>query len=75
MSLSELEKSNYIGKHISSLPTPALLLNKAVMERNCAKMDHMVKQKCCLWRPHVKTLKVSSSSKLKAGAYLEQAVL
>ena len=65
MGLSELDRSNYIGKHVSKLPTPALLLRKAVMERNCARMDHMVEQKRCLWRPHVKTLKVSSFSSSK----------
>lgn len=47
-----------IGQHVSSLPTPALVLSKQVMERNCARMIDKVTQKRWLWRPHVKTLKV-----------------
>lgn len=48
----------FIGKHISALPTPALVISKPVVKANIARLLHDVETVGVGFRPHVKTLKV-----------------
>lgn len=50
--------ASYIGRPVSELPTPALILSKPVLERNTQSLLEDVKQLGIGFRPHVKTLKV-----------------
>ena len=34
---------NYIGKHISALPTPAFIVDKEKVEKNCKRMLDLAK--------------------------------
>jgi hypothetical protein len=52
----------YIGRPISELPTPSIILDKAVIENNCRVMLDNVKDKGLALRAHVKTLKVKITS-------------
>ena len=49
----------YIGRPVSELPTPALILSKPVLKRNTQILLEDVKQLGIEFRPHIKTLKVS----------------
>lgn len=49
---------SYIGRPVSELPTPALVLSKPVLERNAQILLEDVKRLGIKFRPHVKTLKV-----------------
>lgn len=48
----------FIGRPAIELPTPALVLSKPVIERNCQRLHDDVKTLGISFRPHVKTLKV-----------------
>ena len=48
----------YIGKQLSDIPTPAAILDKAVVKRNCKQMLKACEALNVRWRPHVKTHKV-----------------
>lgn len=48
----------YIGKDISSVPKPAVVLDVAIIKRHCASMLDAVKALDVGFRAHVKTHKV-----------------
>ena len=50
--------ASYIGRPVSELPTPALVLSKPVLEHNTRILLEDVKELGIKFRPHVKTLKV-----------------
>ena len=52
---------SFIGSHASELPTPALIVRKKVVEDNVAQLHQDVEKLDINFRPHVKTLKVSSA--------------
>jgi D-serine deaminase-like pyridoxal phosphate-dependent protein len=52
------DHASYIGRPVSELPTPALILSKPVLERNTQILLEDVKQLGIEFRPHIKTLKV-----------------
>ena len=52
----------YVGKHLNDLPTPAAVLDKAVVEQNCAQMRSACERLNVTFRAHVKTHKVIDST-------------
>lgn len=48
----------YVGKHITQLPKPALILDKAKMYRHCQSLLDAVEYLGVDFRAHVKTHKV-----------------
>lgn len=49
---------SFIGKPISDLPTPALVVNLPVLKQNIDTLHQDVERLGIGFRPHVKTLKV-----------------
>ncbi len=50
----------YIGKRTSDLPSPALVISLPVVKANIAALHKDVEELGLGFRPHVKTLKVST---------------
>jgi len=55
----ESTKAQLIGKQLSQLPTPAAVLDRAVLKRNCTQMLEACDKLNVLFRPHIKTHKVN----------------
>jgi hypothetical protein len=51
-------RQQYVGKHVSSLPTPSAIVSEAVVRRNCVRMLQVADALSVGFRPHVKTHKV-----------------
>ena len=51
-------KRTYVGKRLDELPTPAAILDRNVIERNCKQMLEACEALRVSFRPHVKTHKV-----------------
>lgn len=49
---------DYIGRPVSELPSPALVLSLPVLKRNIETLHRDVEKLGIGFRPHVKTLKV-----------------
>lgn len=49
------------GKPVSTVRTPALFLDRAIIEKNCQRMGETAKKWGVKFRAHVKTHKVSGS--------------
>ncbi|KAF2155370.1 hypothetical protein K461DRAFT_222633 [Myriangium duriaei CBS 260.36] len=60
-------KLNYLGQHVSSLPTPAAIIDAAVVRRNCAFMHDAVRSLDVGFRAHVKTHKTVELAQLQVG--------
>ena len=58
-SKGELAKA-FIGKRLGDVPTPAAVLDRAVVERNCRQMLEACQALDVDFRPHVKTHKVQA---------------
>ncbi|KAL2866917.1 D-serine ammonia-lyase DSD1 [Aspergillus lucknowensis] len=58
---------SYIGKPVTDLPTPALVLSKPTIERNINQLHQDVKNLGIAFRPHVKTLKSLEVTRLMLG--------
>lgn len=54
-----------VGKRISELPTPALILDLNIMEKNLKDMSTVITSKGKRIRPHVKTHKIPELAKLQ----------
>ena len=50
----------FVGKNLGDVPTPAAVLDKAVVQRNCLQMLKACQALQVGFRPHVKTHKVYS---------------
>ena len=48
----------FVGKRLENVPTPAAVLDKAVIQRNCLQMLKACEALQVGFRPHVKTHKV-----------------
>ncbi|GAQ07661.1 D-serine dehydratase [Aspergillus lentulus] len=57
MDFSLQNHKSFIGRKVTDLPTPSLVLSKPVLERNIKKLLQDVKDLGISFRPHVKTLK------------------
>lgn len=54
----QLLVETFVGKKLNDVPTPAAVLDRAVMGRNCEQMLKACKALKVGFRPHVKTHKV-----------------
>src|SRR5262249_5295255 len=46
-----------VPQTIDDLPTPALILDRAILDRNCRRMSERLRNAGVMLRPHVKTAK------------------
>ncbi|KXG47662.1 uncharacterized protein PGRI_015320 [Penicillium griseofulvum] len=67
MDYSLQNHASYIGRPVSELPTPALILSKPVLERNTQILLDDVKRLGIKFRPHVKTLKCIEVTRMMLG--------
>ncbi|KAL4976045.1 putative serine dehydratase domain-containing protein [Aspergillus desertorum] len=58
---------SYIGKPVTELPTPALVLSKPIIERNINQLLQDVEKLGIAFRPHVKTLKSLEVTRMMLG--------
>ncbi|KAL4814924.1 putative serine dehydratase domain-containing protein [Aspergillus spinulosporus] len=58
---------SYIGKPVTDLPTPALVLSKPTIERNIKQLLQDVDRLGIAFRPHVKTLKSLEVTRMMLG--------
>lgn len=63
----------YKGKNLDALRTPALIIDRAVFARNCAKMHEHAKALGARFRAHVKSHKVRTTSRICPRACNSQA--
>ena len=56
----------FVGRQLSDVPTPAAILDRAVIRRNCQQMREACKALGVDFRPHVKTTKVGHGVFLSA---------
>ncbi|KAH4976244.1 hypothetical protein HBI18_099210 [Parastagonospora nodorum] len=59
--------SQYIGQRLEDLPTPAIVLDKSKIKKNCAAMLQVCQQLGVGFRAHVKSHKTLSLSRLQVG--------
>ncbi|OGE52442.1 hypothetical protein PENARI_c010G04111 [Penicillium arizonense] len=67
MDYSLQNHASYIGRPVSELPTPSLILSKPVLERNTQILLDDVKRLGITFRPHVKTLKCTEVTRMMLG--------
>ncbi|KAJ5747182.1 uncharacterized protein N7511_008878 [Penicillium nucicola] len=67
MDYSLQNHASYIGRPVSELPTPSLILSKPVLERNTRILLDDVKRLGISFRPHVKTLKCTEVTRMMLG--------
>ena len=48
----------FVGKHLGDVPTPAAILDQAIIKDNCNQMLRACQSLGVKFRPHVKTHKV-----------------
>ncbi|PWY75506.1 hypothetical protein BO70DRAFT_364050 [Aspergillus heteromorphus CBS 117.55] len=60
-------KRFYLGKHIDSVPKPAVVLDIAIIKRHCASMLEAAKSLDVGFRAHVKTHKTPQLARLQVG--------
>jgi hypothetical protein len=53
-------KAQYIGQHVANLPTPAIILDRSKIVRNCNAMLQVCSKLGVGFRAHVKSHKVSA---------------
>lgn len=58
-----MDPRSFIGKRLGdhAIPTPAAVLDRAVVQRNCSNMLAAVQNMHLGWRAHIKTHKVRFS--------------
>ena len=54
-------QAQFVGKSLEDVPTPAAVLDRAIVKRNCDQMLAACKALDVQFRPHVKTHKVKTS--------------
>ncbi|KAF1946426.1 hypothetical protein EJ02DRAFT_233089 [Clathrospora elynae] len=59
--------TQYVGRKLADLPTPAVVLDRAIIRRNCTTMLNVCSELGVGFRPHVKSHKTTELSKLQVG--------
>jgi hypothetical protein len=59
--------SQYVGQRLEDLPTPAIILDRYKIKKNCAAMLQVCQKLNVGFRAHVKSHKTSELSKLQVG--------
>ena len=54
-------QAHFVGKGLEDAPTPAAVLDRAIVNRNCVQMLEACEALNVQFRPHVKTHKVKAS--------------
>ena len=54
-------QAQFVGRDLGDVPTPAAVLDRAIVQRNCIQMLEACKALGVRFRPHVKTHKVKAS--------------
>ncbi|KAJ5198525.1 uncharacterized protein N7498_007642 [Penicillium cinerascens] len=75
MDYSLQNHKSYIGRPITELPTPSLVLSKPVLERNTKLLLEDVKKLGITFRPHVKTLKCTEVTRMMLGDGLHRKIV
>ena len=60
-------KQQFVGRHLSDINPPAVIIDAAVVRRNCEAMLETARQLGVGFRAHVKTHKVSQSMSWNEG--------
>ena len=55
----------YVGKHLNDVLTPATVIDRAVVKRNCNAMLDVCKKLGVRFRAHIKSHKVRASNQLQ----------
>ncbi|MGE0359276.1 MAG: DSD1 family PLP-dependent enzyme [Vicinamibacterales bacterium] len=65
---STMSYEEYIGQPVAEVPTPALLVDLDIFERNLIHMTDVCRQRRCAYRPHGKAHKSSLVGKMQIAA-------
>src|SRR5687768_5546977 len=60
--LKEQLRARFLGKTLYEVPTPSVVLDLAKVEVNCERMLDATERIGLLWRAHIKSHKVSTTS-------------
>ncbi|KAL9604613.1 MAG: hypothetical protein Q9219_000333 [cf. Caloplaca sp. 3 TL-2023] len=60
-------REQYVGIDIRHVPTPAAVVDRAIVKRNCSQMLEACQTLHCSFRPHVKTHKAVEVTQLQIG--------
>jgi hypothetical protein len=52
-------RARFVGKTLNDVPTPSVVLDLAKLEVNCERMLEATERLGLLWRPHIKSHKVT----------------
>jgi D-serine deaminase-like pyridoxal phosphate-dependent protein len=61
-------RNAFVGKHISTLRTPAIILDRSLFRENCETMAQSCQKKGIVFRAHVKTHKTTEGVKMQLQA-------
>lgn len=64
-------KEQFVGKKLTDLPTPSIILDRSLVKKNCAAMLQVCKELDVGFRAHIKSHKTIELSKLMVGDGLE----
>ncbi|MCJ1474132.1 hypothetical protein MMC13_002790 [Lambiella insularis] len=59
--------SMFVGSQLNQIPAPAAVLDRAIIQRNCAQMLRCCDALSVMFRPHIKTHKTVEVTKLQVG--------
>ncbi|CAN6618546.1 D-serine dehydratase [Trichomonascus vanleenenianus] len=68
-------KKEYVGKTLAEIPTPAFIVDRAVMKKNCDTMLARAKKLKAQFRAHVKTHKCDEGVELQLGDFSSRVVV
>ncbi|KAL2158020.1 hypothetical protein VTH06DRAFT_4830 [Thermothelomyces fergusii] len=60
-------RSRFVGRTLSEVPTPAVVLDRAKLELNCERMLEATERLGLLWRAHIKSHKTTELTRLQVG--------
>ena len=60
-------KQQFLGAHLADLPTPSLILDRALLRKNCTAMLDVCEQLGVGFRAHVKSHKTRELSEMQVG--------
>ncbi|KAL2142727.1 hypothetical protein VTI28DRAFT_815 [Corynascus sepedonium] len=60
-------RAQFVGKTLSDVPTPSVVLDFAKLEINCERMLEATERLGLLWRAHIKSHKTTELTRLQVG--------
>ncbi len=70
MDYSLQQHKQFVGKQASEVPSPAFIISLPIVKANIAALHKDVEELGIMFRPHVKTLKVTWPSSIGQPSYL-----